>query len=140
MEIEIEMYRGSADVRQGLQLDIGCIVTRLSQTFPSIEFEEEYFQRHIEIIRQITAEQSEKTALNIAIHDAEERGPGFRFRVVSSGSSSLRGGFSRYCLTFRFDETVDPELIVRAEQFLDSFGLNKFKNITTDADKKKDRP
>ena len=134
-EIGIELYRGDAGSRQGLQLDLGCVVQRLLTTFPGIEFEEEYLRRHIEIVRQITAHKPNRAAASIAIRDAEERGPRFRFTVHSPGGSLLKGGFDRHCLSFKFhSDTVDPELKAGAEQFLASFALNRFQHEAVKSD------
>lgn len=129
MEIGIELYRGSTDCRPGLQLDIAYTIHRLFEAFPGIAFEEEYFERHIELVRQITAEKANKGALNIAIRDAKERGPLFEFIVRPSEGSPLKGGINRHCLAFRFDNNaIDPKLKAKVEQFLASFSINRFQN------------
>lgn len=134
MQIGIELYRGSADCRQGLQLDIAYTIQRLFETFPGIVFEEEYFEQHIELVRRITADKANKGALNIAIRDAKERGPLFEFIVRSPEGAPLKGGISRYCLAFRFDNnTIGPELKAKVEQFLASFSINRFQNELTES-------
>jgi hypothetical protein len=136
MESGIETYRGSGDGRQGLQLDIAFIIRRLFETFPGIEFEEEYFQRQTELVRQISEGKQNRAAVNIAIRDAEEFGPHFAFTVRSSDGSPLKGGVSRYCLAFKFDkDTVDPKLRKRADQFLACFALNRFEREPTEPSK-----
>lgn len=135
VEIGIEVYRGSGSVRQGLQFDVSFVTQRLFEVFPQIEFEEEYFQRQIELVRQISEGRSNKSAVGIAIRDAEERGPHFRFRIHPASGSGLRGGINRYCLAFRFDEgTVDQELKRKADEFLAAFTLNRFQNNQTGTD------
>lgn len=92
MRIGIELYRNQEDFRQGLQLDVACVMSRLYAEFPSIWFEEEYFQAQVERIKNLPYSNSEKSdALRIAVSDAEERGPGFRFLVDSSNGDPLRG-------------------------------------------------
>lgn len=85
MRIGTELYRNKEDLRQGLQLDIACVMSRLYGKFPSIWFEEEYFQAQVERIKNLPYSTSEESgALRITVSDAEERGPGFRFWVDSS--------------------------------------------------------
>jgi hypothetical protein len=136
VEAGIELYRGKDETRQGLQFDIAYIIQRLFDTFPGIEFEEEYFQRQTELVRKLTADRRNRGALTIALRDAEERGPRFGFTVRSSSGSPLKGGVNRHCLAFRFDnDTVDPELKAKTERFLASFELNRFRNESTEPSK-----
>src|SRR5689334_14395794 len=123
MEIGIDLYRGSADIRQGLQFDVGCVIMRLFRTFPGIAFEEEYYQRQVAAVERLINEMSGKGkgARSIAIRDAEELGPGFRFRVDGPLGTPLRGGLRRYSISFRFDDTVAPELREKAQAFVNSF-------------------
>jgi hypothetical protein len=135
IETGFEMY---SDRRQGLQLDIAYVIQRLFETFPGIELEEEYFHRQFDMVREITKEEPNKAALAIAIRDAEERGPLFRFTVRSSTGSPLAGGIHRYYLAFKFDtNAIDPELKAKAEQFLASFSLNRFTTEAVDPGKTK---
>jgi hypothetical protein len=132
MKIGIELYRNEEEIRQGIQLDVACVIMRLFQTFPRIQFEEEYFQKHIERIKtlsSITAQEC-SPALRIAMGDAEERGPGYRFLVDSAEGQPLRGSVSRYEFFFLFDETVDEALRVEAKRLIDSFEIKRVINET----------
>lgn len=127
MQIGINLYRRSDDdVRQGLQFDLGCIVTRLFRDFPEIVFEEEYYRKHLAAVERIAKDMPPNRAPAIAARDAEERGPAFSFRVAAPSGSPLRGGVSRYTISFRLDADVAPELRKKAEAFIDSFCLPRF--------------
>lgn len=129
MEIGIRIHRGLDGNRQALQLDVAFLVTRLSATFPGIEFEEEYFESHIRRIRQqLTEQPSGQLALRIAERDAQERGPGFRFTVRSEEGIQLQGGLSRYSISFRFSEKTPEDIRKAAQAMLDSFAITKIKN------------
>lgn len=126
MKIGIEVYRNEGGFRQGLQLDVACMMSRLSAEFPSIQFEEEYFQTQVERIKNLPRSASEKSgALRIAVSDAEERGPGFRFLVNSSKGEPLRGSLSRYGLSFLIDDRVEEDLRSKASHFINSFCINR---------------
>lgn len=126
MTIGINLYRSQAEERQGLQLDLAFIITRLVQDFPGIVFEEEYFQRHVALVERIAMDMPANFAPRIARRDAEERGPGFRFRVDAPAGAPLQGGVSRYSISFRLDADVAPELREKAEAFIASFSLQRF--------------
>lgn len=126
MRIGIELYRNQEDFRQGLQLDVACVMSRLYAEFPSIWFEEEYFQAQVERIKNLPYGASEKSyALRIAVSDTEERGPGFRFLVDSSNGEPLRGSLSRYGLSFLLDDGVEEELRSKASHFINSFCIHR---------------
>lgn len=126
MKIGIELYRNKEDIRQGLQLDVACLIMRLFQAFPTIQFEEEYFHKHVERIKALSIGfKEESPALSIAVADAEERGPGFRFLVESSEGEPLRGSLSRYGLSFLFDDRVQEALRAKAKSFIEAFEINR---------------
>src|SRR3954463_2930724 len=74
MEIGVDLYRSAADIRQGIEFDVGCIIMRLFQTFPGIAFEEEYFQKQLASVKLAMKGLPPNNADLIAIRDAEERG------------------------------------------------------------------
>ena len=127
VELGIELYSGTDELRQGIQFDIAYVIQRLRDTFSNIAIEEEYFQRQVERVRAIVGDSENKGALRIAIRDAEERGPRFGFTVYSASRIVLKGGVNRHCLSFRFDkDTVDSEIQSKVEEFLASFALKRY--------------
>ncbi len=126
MRIGIELYRNQEDFRQGLQLDVACVMSRLYAEFPSIWFEEGYFQTQVEQIKNLPYSNSGKSgALRIAVSDAEERGPGFTFWVNSSMGKPLRESLSRYRLSFLIDDGVEEDLRSKASHFINSFCIHR---------------
>jgi hypothetical protein len=126
-KVGIQLYRNKNDNRQGIQLDVACILMRLFQEFPQIQFEEEYFQSQVERIKSVVANKlSGSSAIHSAMTDAEERGPGFRFSVPSPDGHALRGSLARYSLSFLIEDGIDSELKKRAELFVESFEVVKF--------------
>ena len=56
VELGIELYSGTDELRQGIQFDIAYVIQRLRDTFSDIAIEEEYFQRQVERVRAIVGD------------------------------------------------------------------------------------
>ena len=117
------MIRNSNHEASGLQLDVPLVVLRLQERFPSIRFEEEYFQSQIDRIEALKEKQDIGNALEIAKRDAEERGPGYRFIIPTESNKQMKGAVTRHSLSFEFESDFPQEGQQSAEEFLRSFEL-----------------
>jgi hypothetical protein len=124
MNIGIDLYRSAkAEERQGLQFDVGYVVTRLFVLFPDMILSEEYYQNFINQTRNLGP--GCEPALPIADRDANERGPRLGFEVPSH---SIRGGISRYVISFTCPADASPRMVAMIKEFLNSFSFSIFCN------------
>jgi len=124
MKISFSIIRNSEGDRSGLQVDVVYTISCLVRLFPSIHFEEEYFLKQIGVIENLSKKQEMSNALKIAIRDAEERGPGYKFTIDIENGSCMRGGINRYYLGFEFEGDVPSKEKQKVESFVKSFDID----------------